>query len=37
MGRTEALIKNSNTDFTYDKKSDTKFTMALYMNRCEVK
>lgn len=37
MGRTEALSKLSNTNFKYDKKSSTKFTMALYVKKCEVK
>jgi len=37
MGRTEALLKLSKTEFSYDKKSSTKFTMALYVNQCEVK
>lgn len=37
MGRTEALFKIDNTKFTYDKKSSTKFTMALYIDKCEVK
>ncbi|PHR59042.1 MAG: hypothetical protein COA44_02520 [Arcobacter sp.] len=37
MGRTEALEKINNTNFTYNKKSSTKFTMALYTKKCEVK
>lgn len=37
MGRTEALSQGSSKVFVYDKKSKTKFTMALYVDECEVK
>lgn len=37
MGRTEALIKESDTVFAYDKKSKTKFTMALFVKECSLK
>ncbi len=36
MGRTEALSKQSDTSYSYDKKSDTKFTMALFVKECSV-
>lgn len=36
MGRTEALDKVSNREYTYDKKSKVKFTMALFMGECEI-
>ncbi len=36
MGRTEALSKVSNREYTYDKKSKTKFTMALFIEECEL-
>jgi len=37
MGRTEALSSVSGTAFVYDKKSKTKFTMALYLKKCQVR
>ena len=37
MGRTEALSKQEDTVFAYDKKSKTKFTMALFVKECSVK
>ena len=37
MGRTEALSSLSADKFVYDKKSKTKFTMALILEKCEVK
>jgi len=37
MGRTEALSSISEDKFKYDKKSKTKFTMALLLNECKVK
>jgi len=37
MGRTEALSKRTKQSFEYDKKSKTKFTMALYVKECSVK
>jgi len=37
MGRTEALNKRTSKEYEYDKKSKTKFTMALYMQECKVK
>ncbi len=36
MGRTEALSQGSSKVFIYDKKSKTKFTMALYVDECKV-
>jgi len=36
MGRTEALSKRTSKQYEYDKKSKTKFTMALYLNECRV-
>ncbi len=36
MGRTEALSKSSDDEYNYDKKSKTKFTMALFMTECEL-
>lgn len=36
MGRTEALIKSSDGEYSYDKKSKTKFTMALFVTECEL-
>ncbi len=36
MGRTEALSKVSEREYTYDKKSETKFTMALFMDDCKL-
>ena len=36
MGRTEALGKVSNREYTYDKKSKSKFTMALFIKECEL-
>lgn len=35
MGRTEALSKVSSTEYIYDKKSKTKYTMALYTQVCK--
>ena len=37
MGRTEALSKQEETVYGYDKKSETKFTMALFVKECTVK
>ena len=37
MGRTEALAKQSEKEYSYDKKSKTKFTMALFIKECTVK
>jgi hypothetical protein len=37
MGRTEALVKRTRQEYDYDKKSKTKFTMALYLEECKVK
>jgi len=37
MGRTEALTKVTKQDFVYDKKSKTKFPMALYVKECPAK
>ena len=34
MGRTEALSKQEEALYTYDKKSTTKFTMALFVKEC---
>ncbi len=36
MGRTEALNKRTSIEYDYDKKSKTKFTMALYVEECKV-
>ncbi len=36
MGRTEALSQGSSKVFVYDKKSKTKFTMALFIDECIV-
>ncbi len=36
MGRTEALAQQSKQAFVYDKKSDTKFTMGLFLQQCNV-
>ena len=36
MGRTEALSQQSEDTFSYDKKSKTKFTMALFLQKCEL-
>lgn len=36
MGRTEALSKVSNREYSYDKKSKSKFTMALFVQECEL-
>ena len=35
MGRTEALTKLSDIEYSYDKKSKTKYTMALYVKECQ--
>ena len=37
MGRTEALSKQEETIYSYDSKSTTKFTMALFVKECTVK
>jgi len=37
MGRTEALKKRTREVYEYDKKSKTKYTMALYVKACVVK
>lgn len=37
MGRTEALTKRTKEEYMYDKKSKTKYTMALFMKECVVK
>jgi len=37
MGRTEALSKQSQTEYAYDKKSKVKFTMALFVKECTVR
>jgi len=37
MGRTEALTKASKRVYKYDKKSKTKYTMALLVKECKVK
>lgn len=36
MGRTEALSKVSEQEYSYDKKSKTKYTMALYIKECKL-
>jgi len=36
MGRTEALKKVSSREYSYDKKSKTKFTMALFIEECDI-
>ena len=36
MGRTEALTQSSDNEYSYDKKSKTKFTMALFVQECEL-
>ena len=35
MGRTEALAKISDIEYAYDKKSKTKYPMALYVKECK--
>ncbi|MDF1880881.1 hypothetical protein JHD50_06095, partial [Sulfurimonas sp. MAG313] len=37
MGRTEALSKKTKILYTYDKKSNTKFTMALFIKECTIR
>lgn len=36
MGRTEALSKGAEGEYSYDKKSKTKFTMALFVRECKI-
>lgn len=36
MGRTEALAKTAEREYSYDKKSKTKFTMALFVRECKL-
>ncbi len=36
MGRTEALSKVSSREYAYEKKSKTKFTMALFVSECDI-
>jgi len=37
MGRTEALSKETDRVYAYNKKSKTKFTMALFIKKCSVR
>ncbi len=36
MGRTEALSQTAESEYGYDKKSKTKFTMALFVKECKI-
>jgi hypothetical protein len=36
MGRTEALAKTAEGEYSYDKKSKTKFPMALFVRECKI-